>query len=66
MSGLTGGFREKVSIQTPRPFTYPTMVVEVGTQAVLQMAQNLSLPAVNNVGRMLRIARSCVGTLVRL
>ena len=24
-----GGFREKVSIQTTRPFTYPTMVVEV-------------------------------------
>ena len=24
-----GGFREKVSIQTTRPFTYPTMVIEV-------------------------------------
>ena len=24
-----GGFREKVSIQTTRPFTYPTKVVEV-------------------------------------
>ena len=24
-----GGFREKVSIQTTRPFTYPTMVVEL-------------------------------------
>ena len=24
-----GGIREKVSIQTTRPFTYPTMVVEV-------------------------------------
>ena len=23
-----GGFREKVSIQTTRPFTYPTIVVE--------------------------------------
>ena len=34
-----GGFREKVSIQTTRPFTYPTMVVEdeVGGQPSLQL-----------------------------
>ena len=35
-----GGFREKVSIQTARPFTYPTMVVEVeiNGQSGLQLA----------------------------
>ncbi len=35
-----GGFREKVSIQTTRPFTYPTMVIEVEVcgQPSLQLA----------------------------
>ena len=34
-----GGFREKVSIQTTRPFTYPPMVVEVeiGGQPSVQL-----------------------------
>ena len=31
-----GGFREKVSIQTTRPFTYPTIVVE--DEKILQPA----------------------------
>ena len=40
-----GGFREKVSIQTTRPFTYPTMVVEVevGGQAGSQLAHGVIL-----------------------
>ena len=35
-----GGFREKVSIQTTRPFTYPTMVVEVEISG--QLSEQLS------------------------
>ena len=40
-----GGFREKVSIQTTRPFTYPTMVVEVEIvlQPVLQLMHRVIL-----------------------
>ena len=37
-----GGFREKVSIQTTRPFTYPTKVVEVeiGGQLSVQLTHH--------------------------
>ena len=40
-----GGFREKVSIQTTRPFTYPPMVVEVeiGGQTGLQLTHRVIL-----------------------
>ena len=40
-----GGFREKVSIQTTRPFTYPTIVVEdeIVLQPVLQLLHRVLL-----------------------
>ena len=40
-----GGFREKVSIQTTRPFTYPTMIVEVeiGGQPSVQLTYSVIL-----------------------
>ena len=40
-----GGFREKVSIRTTRPFTYPTMVakIEIGGQPIVRLTHRVIL-----------------------
>ena len=48
-----GGFREKVSIQTTRPFTYPTMVVE----DCWRVCQQLPFPGAYQAGMNLVFTR---------